>query len=685
MWTAKLYSFFGNAFKAPFRSSAWVVLIYVIVSVIYHNQSNFNRWVLPDTDDYIRFVQVFNWIKGQSWYDLSLPHLFPQHVITMHWARLPDIPLAAIILALQGLRDFFRLNMSMQDMAFIAAFVWPLVLFMALLAITRHNARALLGPARAGVTAFIVIIALQLMFQFVPMRVDHHAYVLLFAGTAFFALQNMLLGNRHLRMAVLAAGAMALGLWNGAEILPMLALFSVALTVIMGWRTGAKGRARFLTGLVFGLSLLAFSGLLLMVVRRPDEWLAIEYDAFSFFYVLIAGFTAAYFTLLYLVAQVLENRAVRAAAIGFIAMTTLWGFLWYFPDFVLGPYAKANPLLNTLFFPNIREAVPFTQAWAELGDAFGLVPQQTIGGGLYYVATRLFVPMVGIGACLYGLLRKGTSRRQQALWALYTSFVVTYTLLMFFWQVRVITYAQMFAIPPVTWLMLTYLSTLKQHYTGRSLYMWENLTVFAFTVFPVMVVPAILAQSKFMPDMLFYLGKGIDMPCMKRDIVRASIRQIEQTEGKDTPKTILAPMDYTPEFMFYSNQNFIAAPYHRNDRGIIAMTSFFRSRGDDKAARRVAKELDLDYVIVCKPSFFQVTLNREASVNQQHVHANGGEVEDIVDEKALATSSLGARLAKGMIPQWLEPYPLPFDKEFAMFSVDKKKLDQATRYPKESK
>src|SRR5262249_37397820 len=150
--------------------------------------------------------------------------------------------------------------------------------------------------------------------------------------------------------------------------------------------------------------------------------------------------------------------------------------------------------------------------------------------------------------------------------------------------------------------------TLLRQYEGRKLFAYEIITAVGLTLFPVVIIPAIITQSRLMPDMLFYLAKSAEQPCTDYSHVIAYLNN----DAKIKNATVMAPMDYTPEFMLYTPaDNYITAPYHRNDRGIVDSAMFFRSYGDDFGARRIAKKLNLDYVLMCKSSSFQSTLEHE--------------------------------------------------------------------------
>ena len=66
-----------------------------------------NRWgaihwfVLPDTDDNMRFAQVRAWLAGQGWYDLRQHRMDPPAGVSIHWSRIVDLPIAGLFLLLK--------------------------------------------------------------------------------------------------------------------------------------------------------------------------------------------------------------------------------------------------------------------------------------------------------------------------------------------------------------------------------------------------------------------------------------------------------------------------------------------------------------------------------------------------------------------------------------------------------
>ena len=103
----------------------WIALTLVAWAAIavwtLHDDWNRVRWMsLGDTDDNIRLAQVRAWMAGQGWYDLRQYRLNPPQGFDIHWSRLVDLPIAALIL-------FFRLFTSPVWAEKLATGVAPLV------------------------------------------------------------------------------------------------------------------------------------------------------------------------------------------------------------------------------------------------------------------------------------------------------------------------------------------------------------------------------------------------------------------------------------------------------------------------------------------------------------------------------------------------------------------------------
>ena len=124
-----------------------------------------------DSDDIMRFIQIRDWLNGQSWFDTDQYRLGLASGTDMHWSRLPDIPIALLTL-------FFELFMSQDKAMHLAAAIWPPILGLGVLAILNLGAKYIASPNLLKPTRFVAL-SLGLVFvaltgRFNPGALDHH-------------------------------------------------------------------------------------------------------------------------------------------------------------------------------------------------------------------------------------------------------------------------------------------------------------------------------------------------------------------------------------------------------------------------------------------------------------------------------------------------------------------------------
>ena len=73
-----------------------------------------------DNDSLLRLVQIRDLIGGQGWFDLHQYRMGPEGGFVMHWSRLVDAPIAAIMLAVAAVTG------SMATGETVALIAWPL-------------------------------------------------------------------------------------------------------------------------------------------------------------------------------------------------------------------------------------------------------------------------------------------------------------------------------------------------------------------------------------------------------------------------------------------------------------------------------------------------------------------------------------------------------------------------------
>ena len=123
--------------------------------------------LLRGPDDFMRLVQVADWLDGQGWSDTVQRRLNPPAGVAMHWSRLADVPLAAVI----GLSEPW---LGRDGAVYLSALLVPPLLGGLFAALFLGAAFAVIPGQRAHVPILMIGTLLYPLREFVPGRVDHH-------------------------------------------------------------------------------------------------------------------------------------------------------------------------------------------------------------------------------------------------------------------------------------------------------------------------------------------------------------------------------------------------------------------------------------------------------------------------------------------------------------------------------
>src|SRR5690606_35689740 len=100
-----------------------LLLAFLLGAAILAGRSFYNAATMPllaDTDDAMRLVVVRDLLAGQHWYDHVQHRLNTPYGAELHWSRLADLPVAALILLLRPLAGAAAEQ--------LALWLWPLLL-----------------------------------------------------------------------------------------------------------------------------------------------------------------------------------------------------------------------------------------------------------------------------------------------------------------------------------------------------------------------------------------------------------------------------------------------------------------------------------------------------------------------------------------------------------------------------
>lgn len=303
-----------------------------------------------DPDDTLRLVQVRDLLAGQSWFDLHQYRIDPADGgILMHWSRLVDLPIAAVIIVLRPL-----LGEANAEAA--ALVLVPLVTLFVLLALIGRLAEHLLGRRSGVVACLIAAAAVPIVVQVLPRRIDHHAWQIVAAVAAL----NGLMARNSRAGGWVAGLALACGIAISVEGLP-LALSFAAIGAWRWWRgDGSDGLTRTLAGLAIG-------SLALFAATRGAADLAEHCDAVAPVHLALFAFAALAVGVL---AALRPSRLALLAGLALIGAGGLAIVLSMAPQCTRGGFVALDPVVKHYWLDNVSEGQPI---WRQgLGGALAI-------------------------------------------------------------------------------------------------------------------------------------------------------------------------------------------------------------------------------------------------------------------------------------------------------------------------
>jgi hypothetical protein len=506
----------------------------------------------------MRLVQVQDFIDGAGWYNLTQARVNPPQGLEMHWSRLPDLPLAAVILMIEHLGIDRQIAIALTARAvppligigFFFAFVW---------------ATAPLVRPTGIIFAGLVSITLWLpLTQFAAGRVDHHGWQLLFAALTSGTVIRLIL-NPYVRGPALLGGCVGtLGLWVGAEAIPWIGMAAAALT--LNWIRHGRPGGNVLA--LFGVTLALTSTLLLPLVVPSVRLSTPACDAFSIVSLGLAGAVA----LLGLGAAAADRlmplgnpliRLVLSLIIGALALAFL---LVLFPECQEGPFSQVSPEIG-FWIQSVRES-------QSLAETLKLAPGDA--------AASIALPALSLAVALTAAARsKGV---QRTLWLVLLTWSAAGIVLLL-WQIRTAFLANLYAGMSLAWLA----ACAGQRAEGASR-SFERILLSAVVPITVAVLPVIAyLGAESTPD-----GNRLKTTpaCDLKPVVSAL-----NDHRMGDPRLIAADIDLGPELILMTPHLVLAAPYHRNTDGLLDIRRFLL--GDVFSAAEVVRRRGVDVIVLC--------------------------------------------------------------------------------------
>jgi hypothetical protein len=503
------------------------------------------------TDDAMRLVQVRDLIGGQGWFDLVQHRLDPPGA-SMHWSRVIDAPLAALILMLRPLA-------GMHGAEALTVFVWPVAIFAAVLALIASIAEVLSNKATGSqITAVLLaVLSAPALIHFRPGAIDHHNAQIALLLALILLVSEI---ERSTVKAAMAGAVASLSLAIGIEMLPAILPIGIAVFGLFIWRGASVSRQ---IG-AFGAALAA-SSLVLAAALVPLPSLASPVcDAFGGpVLLLVAGGGVS----LVIMAEIdryysaLRLRLVTGVA---LAIALLAVFLSLYSGCIASPYGQLDPLVISLWVDRVAESI-------SLRTMLQLMPQKILG---FYG-----FPLMTMGFALAALIKSDPVARFR--WIVGIVALAALTALSV-WEIRAAAAASMLAAP----IFAASLAVLwPARAAGRSL-----------ILLAVAASPASLA--------LFGLSARVLIEFIAPRMAIADIHESKCQKVSDVASMIklprgrvMAPIDLGPAILLETDHAVFAAPYHRNNDGNAAMLKLMLA--PLPTARQMLAERGVDYVVTC--------------------------------------------------------------------------------------
>lgn len=515
------------------------------------------RLAVPDTDDAMRLVEVRDFVAGQGWFDITQHRFLPPEGASMHWSRLVDVPLAALMLALTPV-------LGTELAEGVVAAGWPPLLLLANGAVIARASYRLWGPAAAGFATFVLSQSVYTML-FVPGRVDHHNVQGTLILVASLAVARCV---SEWRSAVVAGALAGLSLAIGLESLPFVA--ALGLLEAARWIMAGKPASRSLLG--FAISLALSTALFYVLQTDPRAWGIIRWDALSPPWLALTSGSALIATGLVLAGARLVTWRVRLAGAGVLAglFLLLWGTLY--PGFLGGPFGGMPAVAKQQWLDRVTEALPLWRAVIQ-------IPYASIPGFGPLLVAALLATMAA--------RRLGLASEKGRVLAVHAALLWTGVLLCV-GQIRGFYIAAAF-VPIVAGAVFSRgLELLRQ--PARANAAASTLVV------GLALVGTVWAAGVFACDMaVTAIRPPPSAPRVDKNVCqeKSALKRLERL----SPGVVLAQIDLGPFLLLQTHHAIVAAPYHRNVEGLVASLESFG--GSEADMRRAAVARGADYVVLC--------------------------------------------------------------------------------------
>ncbi|TWD55799.1 hypothetical protein FB480_102620 [Agrobacterium vitis] len=510
------------------RPAAWIIAAYcaLVIAIILVVRLSFAQdYVGADNDDAMRLVEVRDFLAGQGWFDMMQYRLGLLPGTLMHWSRLIDFPIAALI-------RLSSLMFPIQKAEAIALAIWPLLWVAPVMASLGCAALKLGGRVALHVALGLTGLYLLTSNRFLPGSIDHHNVQI-----ALMAFLAMVLSVSTAWQAYAAAGVTcALALAIGAETTPIVAV--ACLIVAVKW--GVAGKAMQVQAASFSLALALFVSLFFVGTVPPAHYGVVTCDNLSFGYYALTAMGGGLLCLASVVASRL-SLSYRLASLALIGAVVGVSALKIAPQCLGNPLANLDPLLVTLWLNNVGEAMSFS----------AIAQREPSELGAFYA-----VGFLALLVCCWRIWRKDRAAAHAVLALLLaTSWAVSLI------QVRGNMFANMLAIVPLALLIADLRETTQQ----KPRKITAQLVYIASILCSVPVLWAVVGVFVSQGPQALRVGANTALTTTKQCKSAQALAQLASLPAT----TVAASSEIGTAILRFTHHRVLTAPYHRDQGGML--------------------------------------------------------------------------------------------------------------------
>ena len=508
-------------------------------------------------DGPMRLLSVTDLLQGQPWFDTVQYRVMPPDGLDLHWSRLIDGAIAALILV-------FGVILSPEAARIAAIVVWPTLLLFAFIAIIGATAKAHFTPKTASFAIFAGAFSpFTYGIFFSPGALDHHNVQMVCMVALFWALAGE---GRDMRHGLIGGAVAALSLAVGLEAVPFIAL--VMLLLLLRYLRGTPGADARMSA--FGFSLGVAAPLFFVLQTGRQQWSDLHCDELAPPVLAITTAAAVLGVLLPRVASTGRPAWIRllASAMGLILAGAVLAPL--LQPCMIGPYSNVPVEVRQFVIANNTENYSILSYFLN-------APEE----GITYT-----LPFVILLALLISSIKGDLPGRDVRL-LLVVFFVMA--LLGGVVQLRLLTSG--FALLPLAFGVVA-ADFIAMRLRGAR-YLLRLALIFTL-IFTPLVAKAMVAPFRQTTTAAAAPSGPIDFNCLKGNTV-VPLAALE-------PAIIFTPLNLGPKVLQYTDHSVTGASYHRSpDAMVNGMVRYLGTRAEMEQAVAASAAR---YIIACRGQIY---------------------------------------------------------------------------------